>query len=340
VEKLLSKDEIAELLSAIQGGEVDLDPAPSTGGAAGASGRRPAAGTAGSAQACNLIGAEGPEGWKLANFDLILDSFARNFAISLSNRFQRSANVKLDALESSSFELLLQKLSGRGSIGILQVEPLNGGALIIVDEQLSFSLVEIVLGGSSITEVIIPERSMSAIELNVVSEILESACPELDKGFQQMEATNSSLVDIVGNLRLLNFVALDAGVVTAQFRVTIDNLEGNISLVLPHSALEPLQKKQQQKAIPVSALQNSKWQKTVCAELGHMDVELEAMLASVSLRVRDILNFKVGDVIDLNCNPDAPLQVKVEGRAKFYGMAGVQGRKKAIRIMGRIPNGG
>ena len=337
MEKLLSKEEISELLTAIRGGKVDLDPAPT----AAAPGRKPArAAQPVSAEACNLIGADGPEGWKLANFDLILDSFARNFAISLSNRFQRSVNVKLDAMESTSFERLLQRLSGRGSVGTLQVEPLSGGALMILDEQLSFSLVEIVLGGSSTAEVIVPQRAMSAIELRVVSEIIESACPELDKGFLHLEKTKSTLVDIVSNLRLLNFVSVESGVVTAQFRVSIDKLEGTITLVLPHSALEPLQKKQQKKAIPASLGQNSKWQKAVCEELGHMDVELEAILANISLRVRDILNFKVGDVIDLNCSPDAPLRVKVEGRAKFYGMAGVQGRKKAIRIMGRISNGG
>ena len=342
MEKILSKDEIAELLSAIRDGEIEVDPSPVAAAAAAPQparrGRRPARPV--NAEACSLIGAQGVEGWKLANFDLILESFARNFSISLSNRFQRSVNVKLEGMSSMIFDTTLQQLSGHGAIGILQVEPLNGGALMIVDEKLSFSLVEIVLGGSSLEDVIVPDRPMSAIELNVVSDIVRSACPDLDKGFLQMEETKTSLVDIVSNLRLLNFVPLESGVVTVQFRVAIDTLEGEITLVFPHSALEPLQRKQQKKTIPSSSLQNSKWQKAVCGELGHMEVELEAMLSNISLRVRDILNFKVGDVIDLNCSPDAPLQVTVEGRSKYYGMAGVQGGKKAIRIMGRTPGGG
>jgi flagellar motor switch protein FliM len=129
-------------------------------------------------------------------------------------------------------------------------------------------------------------------------------------------------------------------VVTARFHVTIDNLEGDVSLVLPHAALEPLQKKEQEKSVPVSPVRNSKWQSVVFGELDHMEVELQAILASVSLRVRDILNFQVGDVIELGCNPDTPLQIMVERRPKFSGMAGVQGGKKAIRIMGKLPNGG
>lgn len=337
MEKILSKEEISDLLSAVRHGDIPLDQVAAEPGSSTAA---TAAAKVAKAEACNLFRAAGPEGWKLANFDLVLDSFAHNYAMSLSTRFQRSVSIKLDAMESMSFDSLLQRLSGRGAIGILQIEPLNGGGLVILDEQLSFSLVEIVLGGSSAKEVEIPSRMMSAIELNVLRDVIDSACPELDKGFHQLQEVKTVLVKVVSNLRLLNFVLPDAGVVTARFRVTIDSLEGDITLVIPHSALDPLQKQQQSNAVPVSAVQNSKWRKVVCDELDHMDVEIGGLLSTLSLRVRDILNFQVGDVIELGCNPDTPLQVMIEGRPKFYGMAGVQGGKKAIRIMGRIPNGG
>lgn len=334
MEKILSKEEIADLLSAVRQGDVDVEsvgaePVSSAGGKAAAA-----------AEHCNLFRADGPEGWKLKNYDLILDSFARNYSMSLATRFQRAVQIKLEAMESMVFDALLQRLSGRGAIGIMQLEPLAGGGLLIFDEKLSFSLVEMVLGGSSENETMIPSRGMSAIELNVIRDVIQAACPELNKGFQQLQEVNPELVEVVSNLRLLNFVGPDVGVVAARFKVTIDSLDGDITLVIPHSALEPLQKKQQIKAVPVSAIQNSKWQSVVCEELDHMEVELEAHLATLSLRVRDILNFQVGDVIELDCKPDTPLKVMVEQRPKFFGMAGVQGGKKAIKVMGRIPYGG
>ena len=334
MEKILTKEEIAELLSAVSHGEIQIDAVPE---------EEPGAVKTAAAvrtEKCNLFRAVGPEGWRLPNFDLILDGFARNFSNSLSSRFQRSVSIKLEGMESMFFDALQQKLSGRGAIGILQLEPLSGGGLMIFDEQLSFSLVEIVLGGSSDTAVVVPKRPMTAIELNVIRDVIASSCPELDKGFEQFQELKSALVKVVANLRMFNFVAPEAGVVAARFHVSIDSLEGEIILVIPHSLLEPLQKKQQEKAVPPSALRNSKWQKLVCDEVEQMEVELEAMLASVSLRVRDILNFQVGDVIELACNTDTPLKVMVEGRPKFFGIAGVQGGKKAIRVMGRIPNGG
>ncbi|MBN1957324.1 MAG: flagellar motor switch protein FliM [Desulfuromonadales bacterium] len=334
MEKILSKDEIADLLSAVRHGEIDVESVGSESESTGSVGKRSAA------EHCNLFKADGPDGWKLKNYDLILDCFARNYALALSTRFQRAAHIKLEAMESMTFDSLLQRLSGRGAIGILQLEPLTGGALLIFDEKLSFSLVEMVLGGSSDSETLIPDRGMSAIELNVIKDVIQGACPELNKGFLQIQEIKATLVEVVSNLRLLNFVAPEVGVVAARYKVSIDSLEGDISLVVPHSSLEPLQKKQQVKAVPTSEVQNSKWRSLVTDELEQMEVELEAHLARLSLRVRDILNFQVGDVIELACKPDAPLKVMVEQRPKFLGMAGVQGGKKAIRIMGRIPNGG
>ncbi len=68
-----------------------------------------------------------------------------------------------------------------------------------------------------------------------------------------------------------------------------------------------------------------------------MEVELEALLATLSLRVRDILNFQVGDVIELNCKPDAPLKLLVEQKPKFLAMAGIQGGKKRYESWGGFP---
>ena len=334
MEKILSKEEIADLLSAVRHGEIDVESIGTESTTA-----VDVKGTA-KARHCNLFKADGLDGWKLKNYDLILDSFARNYALALSTRFQRAAHIKLEAMESMVFDALLQRLSGRGAIGVLQLEPLSGGGLLIFDEKLSFSLVEMVLGGSADSETLIPARGMSAIELNVIRDVIQGACPELNKGFSQLQVINAALVEVVSNLRLLNFVGPEVSVVAARFKVSIDSLEGDITLVIPHTVLEPLQKKQKIKAVPASSGQSSKWQSLVGEEIYHMEVELEAHLATLSLRVRDILNFQVGDVIDLGCKPETPLKVMVEQRPKFFGMAGVQGGKKAIRVMGRIPSGG
>ncbi len=338
MEKILSKEEIADLLSAVKHGEINVDAGDADAEQLPMSG---ATKRAANVEACTLIKTGETTGWKFNNYDIILDSFARNYAISLSTRFQRSVQVKLNTLESLTFDSLLQRLSGRGAIGVMGLEPLSGGGLLIFDEALSFMLLEIVLGGGNIeTQAPIPERGMSAIELNVIRNVVQAACPELSKGFSPLEEIEATLIELVSNLRLLNFVDPQDGVIAGQFKVAIDDLEGHITLVVPHEALEPLRRKQQNKIRSAHASHDSRWQATIGSEINHLELELEAVLATLSLRVRDILNFQVGDVIDLGCKPGSPLQVNIEGRPKFFATAGVQDGKKALQVQGRIPNGG
>jgi flagellar motor switch protein FliM len=181
---------------------------------------------------------------------------------------------------------------------------------------------------------------MTAIELNVIRDVVSDACPDLAKSFAQMLEVKVSLIKIESNLRLLTHISGEAGVLVARFQTSLDTIEGEVILVLPHSALEPLVEKQREKSLPMSASRASQWQQAIQGELGMMEVEVEAQLAKITLRVRDILNFEVGDVIELNCNPDSPLKLLVEGRPKFFGIAGVQARKKAILVTGEIPAGG
>ncbi len=327
MERILSKDEIADLLSAVRHGEVEIETSDDV------------AATKACISRTSLFRSQGPENWKLPNFDIILDAFARNYMNSLANRLQRAVVVKLAGFESMAFDTLLQQLTGHGAIGIVELDPLRGSGMVIFDEKISYSLVELVLGGSADSGNI-PDRPMTAIELNVIQDVVSDSCPDLEKSFSQTQTITASLIKIESNLRLLTHITADAGVLVARFQTTLDSVEGEIILVLPHSALEPLVEKQREKALPMSAGRTSQWQNAIKGELGVMEVEVEAQLASISLRVRDILNFQVGDVIDLNCGPDSPLKLLVEGRPKFIGIAGVQARKKAILISGVIPAGG
>ena len=121
MERILSKDEIADLLSAVRHGEVEIETSSED------------AVSEPSVSRVSLFRSQGPENWKLPNFDLILESFARNYSNSLANRLQQAVVAKLAGFESMTFDTLLQKLTGRGAIGIVELEPLRGNGMVIFD---------------------------------------------------------------------------------------------------------------------------------------------------------------------------------------------------------------
>lgn len=325
MERILSKEEIAELLSAVHEGEIPLrddEPEPP-------SSKR-------TVSSLNLVALQGPRHCKIENFDLILDTLARNLGISLTNRMQRSIGVRRSTMEVYEYDTFLQQLAGRDALGVIRLDPLRWRGVIIFKERLSFYLLEHLLGGAPDKQLTLPGRPLTIIETNILRNVVTDTCQDLNKTFAPLEKLESTLVKIESSPRLINIVPGDASVLAARFVVTSENLEDEIVLVLPMTMLDPLKEKMRARSAVFSENTDRPWQLQLEQEINQMDVDLSARLATLNLTVRDILNFEIGDILDLGCAPSSPLQVRVAGQPKFQAMAGTHQGKKAVRISGRL----
>lgn len=324
MERILSREEIQELISAVHQGTIQVD--------AEISG-------AGAAPRVDLLRTPSAGPRRFANLDIIFDSFAHYYSISLTNCLQRSVLVKRKAIDNQSIEAYLQSFGGRGSIGVLRLEPLRWGGLIAFDETLSFFLVENLLGGAGDERLTVPDRSLTALERHVLKRALSDSCPDLAKAFRSVVALEPSLVKVESDARMVNVVPPGAELLVGRFAVQVGNLSGEMVVAIPHASLEPLREKLREGGVPPTSNRDALWRPHVTAELAEMEAMLAVQVGSVVLQVRDILNFQVGDVLELGCDPHAPLRVAVEGKAKFTALAGVRNGKKSVRITGRITNG-
>ncbi len=228
MEPILSKQEISELLDAIRMGKVSLDgdtsvvPLP--------------------CKDVNLFELSRPAADKLRtpNFDIIVDNFARNYSVSLSNQLQRTISITRVKLGTEEFQKFFDELPLPGSIGMLELPPLKQSALMLFDPALSFTLLEIMLGASSESEPLKLNREPSTIELNVLKVIFDLACKDIDKAFSPLTTLTTSLAKVDSNPRLVSIAEPDAEVIICTFQVNIGKDGGEIRLLFPFAALEPL----------------------------------------------------------------------------------------------------
>ncbi|MEJ2199954.1 MAG: hypothetical protein P8X63_02905 [Desulfuromonadaceae bacterium] len=230
MERILSKDEIAELLSAVKHGtietNVEVPPLPSERGIC----------------SLDLLGGRGLTRWRIPNLDLIFESIGRNFSITLTNRLQRPATVRYTGTDSLGFGEFLENVPLNGTIGLLDLEPFKSGALVLLDPQLSFFVLELVLGGMA-QKVVPLNRPLTVIEINLLKSLLDAICPDLKKAFAPVEQLHPELLKIETNPKLVNIVSPEAGVLAVTFSVTMEGQSGVMTLVIPHASLEPLRDK-------------------------------------------------------------------------------------------------
>jgi len=325
LERILSKDEIAELLSAVKDGSLDSEltsdesPAEPEHRVSGFS----------------LVQSKGQTGVRLANFDILLDAFSRNMSFSLSSRLQRAVSILRENIGSLEYESLINECSNNQLYGIITLDPLKKNGLLIFDANISFAQVEIMLGGGgSESGVVTPNRGMTSIEINIVKDVVSEGCQELNKAFSSIENLTSELVRVEANPRLVTIVPGDTEMMVASFKVKIDDTVGLMRLAIPYSSLDPIREKLKSELGATSS--GSHWGGYFANEVQDMDVSVSAQLAQIQLDVRDILDLRVGDILPLECPPDSPVILQVEGNSKFTGLIGIQDGKKALRVIDKL----
>ncbi|MBN2427689.1 MAG: flagellar motor switch protein FliM [Deltaproteobacteria bacterium] len=320
MERILSKEEISELLNSIRDGQIPLEEDLEENGPQE------------KAVQFDLFQSKA-KSFELGIFDLILDSFARNFSISLTNRLQRSVMVKRTSIETTLFRTVLDQISSTNAVGLISMTPLRWGGLITLDDKVAFPAVEILLGANDVHRILIPNRALTSIETNILTSIFNDACADLNKAFLPVEKLSGTLLKMENNPRLINFVAPDAQIVKAHFRIQLNNFTGRMNLMIPLLSLEPLKEKFRAKTPDES--QAETWRNHMTTELMNAEVSMEAQLGKITFTLRDILNFQVGDIIEMRAFKNEQLRVLVEGKPKYLGVAGVRNGKKAIRLTGK-----
>ncbi len=323
MDSILKKSEITELLNAIREGKVSLDLDDNDQDAFLA------------CSPINLFQLTRPdrEQFRIPNFDLIIDLFCRSYATSLTNQLQRTFSITRTALDTYEFQKFMADKHQTGGIGILDMPPLKYGALIVIDPKLSFSMIEIMLGATSDMESPPLARNLTTIELSILKTILADVCKDLDKAFSQLLELHTTMVKLENNARLVSIVEPDAEVIVGTLLVKMGELSGEIHLVFPYATLEPL-RDQLRQLLSISTVTRGTWQDVLEEEIQDIPSNVTAQSGTITLSVKQVLDMEVGDILDLNYDPGAPLKVLVDDKVKFFAIPGTHNGKKAISLTG------
>lgn len=324
MEPILSKQEIADLLAAIRAGKVSLDLGDDRGAKAFLE-----------CEPLNLfeMAQRKEDQVRIPNFDIILDNFCRNYAVSLTNHLQRTFTIDRISMEACEYQEYLAKRKNPGSIGLLSLSPLPYSSKIIFDHQLSYSMIEVMLGASSELDPLHLERPLTTIELSIIKTVMSDACHDINKAFAPLIKLNSNLAKVENNPRLASITDPESEVMVGTFHVRVDDLSGEIDLVIPAMTLDPLREKLRE-LLMLDVSTRDAWKETLQSELQSTIVDIIARSGTITLTVDSILRLKTGNIIPLDYDPNSPLKVLVENQPKFNAMPGTVNGKKAISITG------
>ena len=266
----------------------------------------------------------------MPTLELVDERFARHMRISLFNMMRHTAEVTWTGVNMMKFGEYVQTLFLPTSLNMVRFRPLKGTALITLEASLVFILVENFFGGEGRFRTKIEGREFTPTERRIIQKLLkmifadykEAWAPVLDAEFEYLDSeVNPSMANIVSPSEVL---------VVNKFHIDLDGGGGNLHICFPYSMIEPIRELLDAGVQSDKGDTDVRWNKALREEVMDVNVDVGVKLLDTTVSLRDILNFQVGDIL----NVDIPenLLVSIEDLPSYHGKLGRTKDKLAVKI--------
>jgi flagellar motor switch protein FliM len=274
---------------------------------------------------------------RLPMLEVVFDRFVRLMSTSLRNFTSDNVEVSLDNITSIRFGDYLNSIPLPAMLSVFKAEEWDNFGIISVDSSLIYSIVDVLLGGRRGTAAMrIEGRPYTTIERSLVERMLNVILGDLSAAFEPLSPVTFSFDRLETNPRFATITRPSNAAIVARLRIDMEDRGGQIELMLPYATLEPVRELLLQMFMGEKLGGDMIWETHLAEELLITDVDLEAVIDTQMMLLRDVFDFKVGSRIMLNATQDTLVQLVCGNVPMYKGQMGRKGNKVAVRIGDRV----
>jgi flagellar motor switch protein FliM len=313
-ENFLSQEEVDALLKGVTGEQDESSSATDT------SGIRP----------YNLATQERIVRGRMPTLEIINERFARLFRIGLFNFLHRTAEVSISPVKVSKYSEFIRNLVVPTNLNLVHIKPLRGTALMVLDPNLVFLLVDNLFGGDGRFHTRVEGRDFTQTEQRIIQRILSIVFENYAKSWEPVYPVEFEYIRSEMNTQFANIATPNEVVVSTTFTVELGPVSGEMHFCTPYSMIEPI------RDLLTSSLQgetleaDKRWIRLMTQQIQTAEVEIIADMGTMKNTLGGLLNLKVGDVLPLNV--PALVAGKVDGVPIMECSFGQNNGQYALRI--------
>lgn len=283
--EFLSQDEVDSLLKGVSGETEDANETPEA---------KP-----GEARSYNLASQERIVRGRMPTMEIINERFARLFRIGLFNLIRRTPEIAVSPVRVLKFGEFIRNLHVPTNLNLIQVKPLRGTALFILDPNLVFMVVDNMFGGDGRFHTRVEGREFTQTEHRIIQKMLEVVFETYTKSWESVNPLKFEFVRSEMNPQFANIATPNEVVIVNTFEIELGGSGGSFHICMPYSMLEPV------KELLYSTMQGDhltvdhRWFQLLSRQVQSASVELVATLGHASMTLEQVLKMRDGDIVPL-----------------------------------------
>ena len=270
---------------------------------------------------------------RLPMLEIVFDRLVRLMTTSLRNFTSDNVEVSLDSISSVRFGDYLNSIPLPAILSVFRVEQLDNYGLLIVDSNLIYSVVDVLLGGRRGSAAMRVEgRPYTTIERALVQRLVEVVLNDARAAFEPLTPIDFKLDRLETNPRFAAIARPANAAILIKLRIDMEDRGGRLELLLPYATLEPIRKMLLQQFMGEKFGRDNIWESHLATEIWSTQMEVRAVLDEQQIDLRRVLELKVGETLMLNATPESLVEVRAGEVPLTRGRMGRRGQNIAVRV--------
>ena len=259
---------------------------------------------------------------RLPILEVILERFALAVGPALKHYVGAICEANIDSLEYAPLGDALEHIPSPALISVIEATDWDGAFALAIDPSMLISTLEITFGGRMAERSTWSPRSFTAIEKKVGSELTRLILDELTETFGKLAVVDFAVSHIETNAQAMVLAPPNTGCVHLRMHLTMDDRDGYFGLVFPFNALSTIRGMLVQPFHGGSLGGDKSWRKNMTEAIAETEVMVTARLHDTTVPLKEVLEWKKGDVLDLGITVDQNVALMCSGHEMYLAQTG------------------
>jgi len=272
---------------------------------------------------------------QMRTLKMIYENLARILTTILSTKLRTVVDFEVASIEQLAYDEFVRSLPDPTVLGIGDMPPLEGKFIFEINPDIAFTIIDRLFGGMG--KPISEKRTYTEIEKVVLKKVLKWFFSGLPEAWENVIEINPELEEIESNPQFTQIVPSNDMIIVISLLSEIASTEGLVNIGIPYIVLEPIvdNLKAQQWFAKTREEQTDKHLKKLKRRLKKAELNVYAELGNTELSILELLSLETGDVIKLDKKAEDNIQINIEDKFKFEGIAGKLKKNRAVKIKGK-----
>jgi flagellar motor switch protein FliM len=269
---------------------------------------------------------------RLPMLDVVFDRLVRLMSTSLRNFTSDNVEVSLKSIDSFKFGDFLNSVEMPAMLNVFKAEEWDASAILIVNNTLIYSMIDILLGGKrDVALARFEDRAFTTIERNLTERMVHVILSDLSSAFEPLSPVHFRFDRLETNPRFATICKPSDGVIVAKVQIDMEDRGGLLEVLIPYATLEPIRELLHQGFMGEKG-RDSIWETHLSEELWMTEVDLTVILDEQILSFGQIFDLKVGSELKLKATPSSSVEIRCGTIPVFKGVMGRKDENIAIKI--------